>query len=182
MLCMLLHTSMHTMQDDAGNSNRVNTPLVRECCVCAVEHATDRRGKSHGYCRRHSIVQFITCGFTRDEAIAKVDAFPPNSFCPDLGEKKQWNRSKKQTGSAPKHFDSTMKNIFQLAKLGRRIPRRLKIARKALAAVSEGTGPEHRRVIALESQQRVLNMVADHRRTAKPFRDATPHKKRKGVA
>jgi hypothetical protein len=73
-----------------------------------------------------------------------------------------------------------MKNIFQLAKLARRIPRRLRKAIKEMQRCVESDKPAaFRRVTALESQQRIIQMVATSRATMRPFRDATPHKKRK---
>ena len=76
-----------------------------------------------------------------------------------------------------------MKTIFQLRKLGRRIPRRL---RNAKAALERATAPKavkaaHGQVVRLEAQQRAFNTVATHIATRRPYRDATPHKKRKPV-
>jgi hypothetical protein len=77
-----------------------------------------------------------------------------------------------------------MKTIFQLRKLARRIPRRLRKAKQQMdgAGTEGGRRAALSRVVAFESQQRVINLISESRRTAKPFRDATPHKKRKEAA
>jgi hypothetical protein len=76
-----------------------------------------------------------------------------------------------------------MKTIFQLAKLARRLPRKIRKAKQELHN-AENLSEDHRkqalrRVLSLESQQRVVGIISERRKTAKPFRDATPHKKRK---
>lgn len=63
------------------------------------------------------------------------------------------------------------------------MPRKIRKAKQELRN-SENLSEDHqkaalRRVTALESQQRVLSMISEHRRTMKPFRDATPHAVRK---
>lgn len=78
-----------------------------------------------------------------------------------------------------------MKNIFQLRKLARRIPRKLRKAKMELEHAGN-LSDDHRRaafrrVTSLESQQRILRAVSEARATLKPFRDATPHKKRKAA-
>lgn len=84
---MMHHIDMTNVTEKAVEANRVNTPIVRACCDCQVEHQVrPKPGESHGYCFRHYVKRYAEMGFSRQEAETKAKLLGPNAFCPDLGE------------------------------------------------------------------------------------------------
>lgn len=59
---------------------------IRACAACQKEFGIKPLpNTSHGSCRRHTI-EFLASIMPLEQATAKVDSKPPESFCPDLSQ------------------------------------------------------------------------------------------------